>query len=146
SLHDVVDLVGINGFPLEQGRSHGFHLVAVFFDQLACHTVLLVDDAADLLVDLLHGGLGYVRGLCHAASKKDLAFVFGIDHGAKGFCHAVTHDDIACNGGGPLKVVGCTGRHLIHEDFFGNTPAKQDSDHVEQMLLVHAVAVLFMQL
>ena len=52
ALHDVVDLLGIDGFPFEQGLRHHLDLVAMLFQQLARQRVLLVDDAADFRIDL----------------------------------------------------------------------------------------------
>src|SRR5690606_11063418 len=132
--------------PLEQRIGHGMHLVGVVFDELARHGVLFVDDLADFGIDLLHGGLGDVPGLGHAATQEDLAFVLGIHHGPKRIGHAVTGDDVAGNGGGPFEDVGRAGGHLIHEDLFGDAPATQHHDHVQQSFLVHDVAVAFGQL
>src|SRR5690606_20624759 len=50
--HDVVDLVGVDRFPLEQRLGHRLDLVPVLLEDLARGRVLLVDDAADLAVDL----------------------------------------------------------------------------------------------
>src|SRR5690606_19617531 len=94
TLHDVVDLVGVYGFPFEQGRGHGFHLVAVIFDNATRHGILFVDDLADFLVYLLHGGLGHMRGFGNAAPQEYLAFVFGVDHRPQGIGHAIARDDV----------------------------------------------------
>src|SRR5690349_12687550 len=51
--HDVADLVGVDRLPLEQRLGHRLDLVAVVLEQLAREQVLLVDDAADLRIDLL---------------------------------------------------------------------------------------------
>src|SRR5690554_684106 len=40
--HDVIDLLGINGFPFKQRGRHGFNLVTVLFDQTTRQRVLLV--------------------------------------------------------------------------------------------------------
>src|SRR5690349_9967772 len=48
--HDVVQLLPVDGFPLEQGLGHGVHLVLVVLDQLARQRIFLVDDPPDLLV------------------------------------------------------------------------------------------------
>src|SRR5690606_4074085 len=81
-----------------------------------------------------------------AAAKEDLALVFGIYDRTQGVGHAVAGDDVARDGGGALEVVGCAGRHLVHEDFFGDAATEQYGDGVEQTLFVHAVAVAFGQL
>ena len=59
------------------------HLVAVVLDQAPRQGVLLVDDAAHLGVDLLHGLLAHVGGLGDRAAQEDLALVLGVDHGAE---------------------------------------------------------------
>src|SRR5688572_26236612 len=62
--HDVADLVGVERLVLEQRLGHRLDLVAVVLEELARDAVLLVDDAADLRVDLLQRRLGdvLVRG------------------------------------------------------------------------------------
>ncbi|MCY1378597.1 hypothetical protein D9M69_662470 [compost metagenome] len=121
------------------------HLVAVFFDQVTRQLVLLVDDAAHLGVDLLHGGLAHVGGLGHRTAEENLTFVFGIHHGAQGIGHAITHHHVAGDGCRALEVVGCPGGHLVHEDFFGDAAAKQHADLVQHVVLVVTVAILCRQ-
>src|SRR3989304_5988246 len=58
--HDVVQLIGVQRLPLEQRLGHDLHLVPVFLDQTPRQRILLVDDAAYLLVDLLQRHLGNV--------------------------------------------------------------------------------------
>ena len=55
-------------------------------------------------------------------------------------------DHPASHLGGTLEVVGGAGGHLPHEHFFGNAPAEQHRDVLQNLLLVHAVAVLLGQL
>ena len=42
--HDVIELVAVYGFPIQQGLGHGMHLVAVVLNELARQAVLLVND------------------------------------------------------------------------------------------------------
>ena len=44
------------------------------------------------------------------------------------------------------RVVARPGRHLVHEDFFGNAPPEENGDTREKVLLVVRVAVFFRQL
>jgi hypothetical protein len=118
------------------------HLVAVVLDELARQAVLLVDDAAHFLVDLLHGLLGDVGGLGDRAAQEHLALVLGVDHRAQRVGHAVAHDHVARQVGGPLEVVAGAGGHLVHEHLFGDAAAEQHADLVEHVLAVVAVAVL----
>ena len=140
--HDVVELVAVDGFPLQQGLGHGVHLVLVVLDQLARQRVLLVDDAAHLGVHLLHGLFAHVGGLGHRAAQEHFALVFGIDHRAQRVGHAVAGHHVAGDGGRPLEVVAGTGRHLVHEHLFGDAAAKQHADLVQHVFVVVAVAVL----
>ena len=87
-----------------------------------------------------------MRCFRYATPKKHFTFVFRIHHGAKGFGHAITGDDITRDGCSTFKVVRCTGGHLIHEHLFGNTPPEQHRNRVKQTLFIHAVAVAFRQL
>ena len=121
------------------------HLVLVVLDQLARQRVLLVDDAAHLGVDLLHGLFRDVGGLGHAAAQEHLALVLGIDHGTQRLAHAVLHDHVACQVGGALEIVAGAGGHLVHEHFFGDAATEQHADLVQHVFLVVAVAVLLGQ-
>src|SRR5687768_2297837 len=78
--HDVADLVGVEGLELEQRLGHRLDLVAVVLEELARNAVLLVDDAADLRVDLLQRGLGDVLVSGNRATKEYLALVLAVDH------------------------------------------------------------------
>src|SRR5690606_12636693 len=80
AIHDVVDLVRVDGFPLKQRLGHGVHFVAVLFDQAARQLVLLVNDAANLSIDHLHGLLAHIGGLGHRATQEHFAFILGIHH------------------------------------------------------------------
>src|SRR3954464_12369895 len=144
--HDVVDLVGVDRLPLEQRLGHCLYLVAVVLEQLPRHPVLRVDDMADLGVDLLHGRFGHVLVRLNRASEEDLALVLAVDHRAELVRHAPLRHHAAGNLGGTLEVVRGAGRHLLHEELFGNAPTEQYRDHVEQPIAVLAVAVLGRQL
>src|SRR6185295_5951511 len=71
--HDVGDLLGVERLELEQRRRHRLDLVPVLLEDLAGDRVLLVDDAADLGVDLLHRRLGDVLVRLDRAAEEDLA-------------------------------------------------------------------------
>src|SRR5882672_1167160 len=43
AIHDVLDLVGVDGFQLEQGLGHGFDLVAVVEDEFLGQRELVID-------------------------------------------------------------------------------------------------------
>src|SRR5690606_37485134 len=67
-------------------------------------------------------------------------------HGAELVRHPVAGHDVAGDGGGAFEVIRSPRRHLVHEDFFGDTATEQNRDRVQQTFLVHAVAVAFGQL
>src|SRR5438132_11467889 len=54
ALHDVLDLIAVERFQLEQRLGHRFHLVVIVFDQLARERLLLIDNPPDFEIDLLH--------------------------------------------------------------------------------------------
>src|SRR6185369_1594644 len=78
ALHDVLDLVAVERFDFEQRLGHRFDLVAVFLDELPRQRILLVDDATDLQVDLLHRRLGHVLLRRDRAAEEHLALVLGV--------------------------------------------------------------------
>ena len=144
--HDVEHLVAVYGFPLHEGLHHGFHLVAVVFQDVLGDGVLLVKDAADFGIHFLHGGFADVGGFGDAAAEEDFAFVFGIDHGAEFGAHAVAGDHVAGDFGGALVVVGGAGGDFLDEQVFRDAAAEQDADFVEHLVVIHAVFVALGQL
>ena len=56
--------------------------------KLARERVLLVDDAADLRVHLLHGGFGHVLVSGDRAAEEHFAFVLAVHHRAERVGHA----------------------------------------------------------
>src|SRR5574341_965241 len=146
ALHDVVDLVGVERLPLEQRLRHRFDLVAVVLDQLARKPVLLVDDAPDFGIHLLHRGLGYVLVHRHRAAEEDLALVLAVDHRPELVAHAPPRHHAAREVRGALEVVGGPGRHLAHEYLFRDAAAEEHRDVLQDHLAIQAVAVLFREL
>ena len=139
--HDVVDLIGIQGFNFQKGFGHRFDFVAVTFDQFTRQRVLLIDDATDLGVHLLHGGLGNILVRGDRAPQKYFALVFAIDHGTHRVRHAPLGHHAARHLGSTFEIVGSAGGHLMHENLFGDTSAKQHSDGIQNAVLIHAVSI-----
>ena len=77
------------------------------------------------------------------AAEENLALVLAVDHGTERIGHAPLRDHAPGQIGGALEVVGGAGGHLLHEDFLGDAPAEEHRDHLQQALLVLAVAVAF---
>ena len=121
------------------------HLVLVVFNQLARQGILLVDDAAHLAVHLLQRGLAHIVGFGHRPPQKHFAFIFGVDHGAQRFGHAVACHHVTGQGRGTLKVIAGTSGHLVHEHFFGDPAPEQHADLAQHEFLVVTVAVLCRQ-
>ena len=97
-------------------------------------------------VDLLHRRFRHVLVRRDRAAEEHLALVLAVDHRAQRVGHAVARDHVARDLGGALEVVRRAGGHLVHEELFGDAPAEQHRDHVQQVVAVHAVAVLLGQL
>lgn len=53
--------------------------LAIFFKQLARQRILLVDDAANLGIDLLHRRLGHILVRGYRTAKENLAFVLTVN-------------------------------------------------------------------
>src|SRR6266513_5379982 len=128
AVDDVLDLLGVDGFELEQRLGHGFDLVAVVEDELLRQAVLLVDDLADLGVDLLHRHLGHILVRGDRASEEHFPLVLAVDHRAHRVPHAPLRHHAAREGGGALEIVRSPGRHLAHEHFLGDSSAAQDGN------------------
>src|SRR5690625_6151312 len=79
--HDVINLLGIDGLPLEQGLCHGLHLVTVFLDEIARNGVLLINDAANLTVNLLHGVLRQGIAFANTTTQEDFVIIISVHHG-----------------------------------------------------------------
>src|SRR4051812_25127932 len=139
--HDVADLLGVDRLPLEQRLRHHLDLVAVLLDQVARHAVLLVDDAADLAVDLLHGRFRHVLVRGHGAAEEHLALVLAVNHRPELVGHAPLGHHAARHVGRLLEVVARAGGHLVHEDFLGDAPAEHHGDLVQAPLAIVAIAV-----
>ena len=144
--HDVVDLVGVDRLELEQRGGHRLDLVAIVLEELPRDRVLLVDDLADLAVDLAHRLLRHVDGARDRPAEEDFALVLAVDHRAHQVGHAVARDHVAGDVRRALEVVRRARRHLVHEELFGDPAAEQHGDDVQHVLAVHAVAVLLRQL
>src|SRR5918994_6627983 len=144
--HDVADLVGVERLVLEQRLGHHLDLFAVLLEDLASDAVLLIDDAADLGVDLLHGRFGHALVRGHRAAEEHFALVLAVHHGTELVGHAPLRHHAARDFRGALEVVRRAGGHLVHEQLFGDAAAEQHRDHAEQPVAVLAVAVLGRQL
>ena len=145
AFHDVLDLIGINGFPFHQGIGHHFDLVTTFREDFFGQSILVVQNLPDLLVDLLHRHVGqiFVRG--NRAAQKHFALIIAIDHRAQGLGHPITRDHIARDAGGALKVIGCAGRDIADKDFFGHAPTEQHANFGQHLIFVQAETVFLGQ-
>src|SRR5690625_4023952 len=79
--HDVLNLLGIDGLPLAQGLCHRLHLVTVFLDEIARNGVLLINDAANLTVNLLHGVLRQGIAFANTTTQEDFVIIISVHHG-----------------------------------------------------------------
>src|SRR5690606_32144572 len=146
--HDVVDLVGVDGFVLHQRLGHHVQLVAILGENALCGRVAVIDDAAHLLVDL-PGSLGLYIGMVGsgAATEEDLALLFRIHQRPHLPREPPRRHHVSRQLGGTHDVVGSTGSDTIEAQghFLGDAPAEQRADLADQGALGEAVAVLFRQ-
>src|SRR5450830_2001358 len=146
--HDVVDLLGIDGFVLHQRVRHGVELVAVIRQDLLGRAIALVNDAAHFRVDQL-GRLTREAGvLTAAATTQEYLLVFlGIHQRTQFLGQAPLGDHVPGNLAGTHDVVGSAGGDTVKAqgNLFSDTAAVQRADLADQRTLGQAVAILFRQ-
>ncbi len=145
--HQIIDLLGIDGFVLHQRIFHAVQHVHVIQQDLLGTVVVAVDHLLDLSIDNAGSVIGHVLGLGHAATEEHLAIFFRVEHGTETLGHAPLGHHLAGDVGGTLDVVGCTGRYLLGtvDQLFRQTATVQAGDHGLQMLLGVAPAILLRQ-
>ena len=87
-----------------------------------------------------------MRRLSDRSTKKYFTFVFSINHRTEYIAHPVTGDHIAGKRCGALEIITCPSCHLIHEQLFGDTPAKKHRNHMQHTGAIHRIAIFRGQL
>src|SRR6056297_338642 len=145
-LHDVVDLVAVDGFVFHQCFSHQVELLPVIHQNLLGLFVAAVNDVTDLLIDPL-GGLRRINRLrltCRPAQERLFAVGIVLQR-TELLRQTPAGHHISCQAGCPFDIVRGAGRDTVKTkgQLFGNAPTKQATDGADQEALAVAVLVLF---
>src|SRR5699024_11392502 len=135
----------VQRLPIGGGRGLGVQLVDVLGQGAPAGLVGLVDDVADLAVDLGGGGLAVALALAEVTAQEGLLLGGAVDHGAQPLGEAVAGDHLAGDAGGLLQVVGRAGGNVVQDQLFGHTAAQAGDDVLKHLALGDVGAVLLRQ-
>ena len=97
--------------------------------------VSFVDDVANSFVDLMSDFSGEVLGGVGVVSSKEDGGIVSLVLDWTKFGHAVHGNHGTSNSRGFLDIVGCAGRNVIEEDFFGSTSSEEAGDLGDELFL-----------
>ncbi len=117
----------IDGLALEQCCGNAVHRVLVALEDAVRRLVGLVDQAANLQIDLPRCLFGEVTVLRDLTAEEDLLFLLAEGERTE-TAHAVLANHAASEVGGVLNVAARAGRHLVEEDLLSHTPAVSDGE------------------
>src|SRR5690606_36661722 len=148
AVHDVVNLLGIDGFILHQRFGHEVELVTVVRKNLLSRAVAVIDDAAHLKVDQLRRVTGNVRVLTTcAAPEEDFTLLLRVHQWAELLGQPPLGTRVPAALGRTQEAVGCTGSDATEAQRhpFSDTPAERGADLTDQRALGQAVTIFFGQ-
>ena len=109
--------------------------LALVDEQIHGALVRLLDDAADLVVDLARHLVRVVGLLLELAPQERHRLVVAEGARAELLAHAVAHDHLLGGGRGLLEVVGGAGGDLAEHDLLGGAAAEGHGQRVHELLL-----------
>src|SRR5262249_9586326 len=135
ALEDGLDLLGVERLALDERVGERVELLAAERQELADLAVLLLDDPADLLVDLDRGLLGVVL-LARAvvAAEEDLLFLLAVRERPELLAHAPLAHHLARDVRRLLDVVARARRHAAEDDLLRDAPAERHGDRALGLL------------
>ena len=141
-LEDFGNLVLEQGFLLEQGERQAVQNIAVFQQNLERLIVCLLQQGADLSVNLCRGRVGVVA--CRSAAATEERFgVFAAElHGTNHSAHAVVGNHLAGGVGCLLNVVRRTGGRVVEDDFLSRTATHRVRHLVKQFMAGRGVLIV----
>ena len=116
------------------------------FNYFSCPLILLLDDPADFLIDLLRSRVTDVLLGRDITAQKHFGIIISIDSGSQMITHSPPLNHVLCEPGRLFKIIRRSSGHLVHEDFLRDPTAHQHRDPCQKMLTIVAVAVFFRQL
>ena len=138
AVHDVVDLIGVDGFILHQGFHHQLELVAISLKNFLRLAVTGVDNLAHFFIDRLCSIAREILRLRRSgASEEHLAFVFRIQQRAEFGGQTPLGHHIARHLGCTLNVVGGSSCDPFQAErhFLGDAAAVKAADLAQNSAL-----------
>src|SRR5688572_26953323 len=116
ALEQLQELILVDRLALDEDRRELVQLLQVLLEHLPRPDVRLLDDAADLAVDLAGYVLGVVRLVRHLAPQERHVLVPAEDAWAELLTHAVAHDHLLRGARDLLEVVRGTRGHFVEDE------------------------------
>src|SRR4051794_26475513 len=133
ALEQPDELVALDRLAAQQDVRRVVELLAVALEDVARRLVRLLDDPADLAVDLAGHVVGVVRLGAELAAEERLAVVVAEHARAELLAHAEAHDHLLRGGRDLLEVVRGAGRHLAEDDLLRGTAAERHRHRVREL-------------
>src|SRR4051794_6121109 len=133
AVQELDELVALDRLAAQQDVRRVVELLAVALEEVARGLVRLLDDAADLAVDLT-GDVGGVVGLrAELAAQEWLAVVVAEHARAELLAHAEAHHHLLRGGRDLLEVVRGAGGDLAEDDLLRGTAAERHRHRVREL-------------
>src|SRR6266850_1197958 len=143
---DLFDLETFEGFVFEQTIGNHLQLFAVAIDDLFGAAKGFVDDALDLVIDVLGGLFAVILAAADFAAKEDKLVVVAILDHAELIAHAPLANHRAHELSGVLDISGRAGGDIFGDDFFGDTARHGDCNDVQHLLALAVENIVFGQI
>src|SRR4051812_31852779 len=139
---EPLELILVDRLALDEDRRDLVQLVHVLTEHGERELVRLLDDAADLVVDLARDLLGVVGLSAVVAAEERLILAMPEHARAELLAHAEAHDHLLRRRGHALEVVRSAGRHLVEDDLLRGATAERHRHLVHERGARRQVAIL----
>ena len=133
ALEQLHELLGVDRLALEQEVRDPVEVLAVLGQQVLGGLVGLLDDAADLVVDLARDLVRVVGLGGELAAEEGQRAVVAEDAGAEALGHPVAHHHLLRRLGHLLEVVGGAGGDLAEDDLLRGAAAERHRHRVAEL-------------
>src|SRR5665648_513469 len=130
-----LELGGLDGLAHHEDLADRVEQLTLVVEQVLGALVGLLDDAADLVVDLASHFVRVVGLLLKLAPQEGHGLVVAQGARAEFLAHAEAHDHLLGGGRGLLEVVGGARGDLAEDDLLGGAPAQRHGQGVHELTL-----------
>jgi len=138
----AIDLVGLQGFMLQEGFSQGVQSIPVlrqgFFGSL-CH---VADHPAHLAIDETGRVLAEISRLGDLSAQEDMFLALPESHRPEFVAHASLAYHAARQLSRLLEILRCPRRHIAERQLLRRPAAEPHGDAIEEILAREVVAIL----